>query len=142
MLHRFDHINVVAKFRMGCHWLRCEEVVDRIKILRFQRLCTLCDFHKCEDEMHIFECPFYNDIGLKFQQLFKHICCDNCQNNHMTVWNWNFSDDRFRQLMNGYQDPSFWLDLAFMIACRKKRKAGLRALAAQNSLSSSSLDEA
>lgn len=144
MLHRFDHINVVAKFRMGCHWLKCEErVVDRIKIPRSQRLCTLCDFHKCEDEMHIFECPFYNDIRLKFQQLFKHICCDNYQNNNMTIWSWNFSDDNFRQFMNGYQDPSFWLDLAFfLIACRKKRKAGLRALAAQNSLSSSSLDEA
>ncbi len=61
----------------------------------------------------------------------------------MTIWSWNFSDDNFRQFMNGYQDPSFWLDLAFfLIACRKKRKAGLRALAAQNSLSSSSLDEA
>jgi len=43
----------------------------------------------------------------------------------------NFSDNNFRQFMNGYQDPSFWLDLAFfLIACRKKRKAGLRALAA------------
>ena len=85
MLHRFDHINVVAKFRMGCH---CEErVVDRIKISSFQRLRTLCDFHKCEEEMHIFDCPFYNDIRLKFQQLFKHICCDNYQNNNMTIWN-------------------------------------------------------
>ena len=90
--------------------------------------------------MHIFECPSYNDIRLKFQRLFKNLCCDNYQNNNMTVR--NFSDDNFRKFMNGYQDPSFWLDLAFfLIACRKKRREGLRALAVQNSLSSSILAE-
>ena len=58
----------------------------------------------------------------------------------MTIWNCNFSDDNFRKFMNGFKDPSFWLDLAFfLIACKKKRKAGLRALAVQNSLSSSIL---
>ena len=88
---------------MRCHWLKCEErVVDRIKIPRSQRLCTLCDFNKCEDEIHIFECPFHNDIRFKFQRLFKNSCCDNYQNNNMTIWNWNFSDDNFRKFMNGY----------------------------------------
>lgn len=35
--------------------------------------------------------------------------------------------------MNGYQDPSFWLDLShFLIACREKRKMGMRAIASNN----------
>jgi len=133
-LHRFDHINVVAKFRMGCHWLKCEKrVVAGREISRSQRMCELCEYNKCEDEMHIFECPFYNDIRLKFRHLFQHVCSDAFQNNDMTVWSWVFLDENFRIFMNGYQDPCFWLDLShFLIACREKRKVGMRAITSVN----------
>ena len=122
-LHRFEHINIVAKFRMGCHWLKSEErMVDGIFVPRSKRLCTLCDLQKREDEMHIFECPFYNDITLEFQHLLRHICHDSCQNAEMVNWSWSFSDHSFRCFMNNHHDPNFWKDLAyFLIACRQKR---------------------
>ena len=83
--------------------------------------------------MPYFECPFYNDIRLKFRHLFQHVCSDAFQNNDMTVWSWVFLDENFRIFMNGYQDPCFWLDLShFLIACREKRKVGMRAITSVN----------
>ena len=134
VLHKFEQINTIDKFRMGCHWLNCETTrkVDGICLPRSKRVCTLCDFNRCEDEMHIFECPFYTDLRLKYQSLFRHVCCVDFQDNDMVVWSMEFTDDKFRKFMNGHNDPAFWPDLAYyLIACRKKRQEGLRALAGQ-----------
>ena len=71
-LYRYDQIRIISQFRMGCHWLYCETLRKRLKVVipRSQRICEMCDFNQRKDEMHIFECPFYNDIGLKFQAYF------------------------------------------------------------------------
>ncbi len=46
------------------------------------------------------------------------------------VWSLEFTDDKFRKTMSGYDDPAFWPDLAnYLIACRKKRQEGLGAIA-------------
>lgn len=137
VLHRFEQINTIAKFRMGCHWLNCETArkVDGVCIPRSERVCTLCDFNRCEDEMHVFECPFYTDIRLRYQNLFRHICLDEFQDNDMVVWSLEFTDDQFRKFMNGYNDPAFWPDLAnYLIACRKKRQEGLGAIASPSNI--------
>jgi len=137
VLHKFEQINTIAKFRMGCHWLNCETTrkVDGICLPRSKRVCTLCDFNRCEDEMHLFECPFYTDLRLKYQSLFRHVCCDDFQDSDMVVWSMEFTDDKFRKFMNGHNDPAFWHDLAnYLIACRKKRQEGLSALADHNYL--------
>ena len=63
---------------------------------RSKRLCGLCALNKTGNEMHVFECPFYNDIRLEYQSLFKHLCSSEYQDDLMVVWNWGFSDDKFR----------------------------------------------
>ena len=73
---------------------------------------------------------FYTDIRLRYQNLFRHICLDEFQDNDMVVWSMEFTDDKFRKFMNGHNDPAFWPDLAnYLIACRKKRQEGLGAIA-------------
>ena len=79
-----------------------------------------------EDEMHIFECTFYNDVRLKFQGLFSGLLRDSYGDNNMTMWNFEFSDSEFKTLMNGDSTESFWVDLAnFLLACKKKRARAL-----------------
>ena len=77
-LHKRDQIRTIAQFRMGSHWLNTERkrLVDGIHIPRSMRHCQLCGFQKPEDEMHMFECPFYNDIRLRYQKLFTYIYID------------------------------------------------------------------
>ncbi len=74
-LHKRDQIRSLAQFRMGSHCLDTERmrVVDGVHIPRSMRHCQLCGFQKPEDEMHVFECPFYNDIRLRYQKLFTDI---------------------------------------------------------------------
>ena len=61
---------------MGYHWLNTERmrVVEIAHIPRSMRhCCQMCGFQKPEDEMHMFDCPFYNDIRLRYQKLFTDI---------------------------------------------------------------------
>ena len=79
--------------------------------------------------MHVFECPFYNDIRLEYHNLFQHLCRKVFQDDDMVIWNWEFSDDKFREFMNGGGDPSFWPMLAnYLIACKKKRQSCIQVL--------------
>ena len=74
-LHKRDQIRTIAQFRMGSHWLNSERkrLVDGIHIPRSMRHCQLCGFQKPEDEMHVFEFPFYNDIRPRYQKLLTYI---------------------------------------------------------------------
>ena len=121
-----DQIRVIAKFRLSCHCLNCEHLrmIEGVNVPRSKRICGCCPFNKIEDEMHVFECPFYNDIRLEYYSLFQHLCRNVFQDDDMVVWNWEFSDDKFREFMNGDGDPSFWPKLAnYLIACKKKRQS-------------------
>ena len=56
--HLFDQerVRVVARVRMGVHWLNA----DRVKALpRSRRVCKCCRLHVREDELHLLECPGY-----------------------------------------------------------------------------------
>ena len=97
-------------------------LVDGKEVPRSQRICRLCTFNKIEDEMHVFECPFYNDIRIKFQNLFSGLLSDTFGDNCMTMWIFDFSDGAFKKFMNDDHEDHFWVDLAnFLIACKKKR---------------------
>jgi len=124
-LHRAEQIKVVAQFRMCSHWLNCEKQrkVDRIEVPRSRRVCQLCHFDKCEDEMHLFECPFYNDIRPRFHNLFSLVCEFTDDDTDMVIWNLDLSDSKMRSLMNGDGSAIFWNNLAnYLLACKMKRQ--------------------
>ena len=126
-LHRSEQIRIIAQFRMcSSHWLNCEGMrkVGRAEIPRSRRICELCNYNKCEDEMHIFECPFYNDIRLRFQRLF--LWGKVAGNVDMTIWNVELSDENMRCLVNGNGSDTFWSDMAdYLLLCKKKRQERL-----------------
>lgn len=72
--------------------------------------------------MHVFECPFYNDIRLRFQRLFTNGCCFASEDPDLTIWNVELSDRGMRRFMNGNGSNTFWTDLAdFLLMCKKKK---------------------
>jgi len=135
VLNRPDQIKIVAQFRTSSHWLNSEKQRGKGKssIPRPQRVCKLCQYNQCEDEMHLFECPFYNDIRLKFHRLFSTYLVNkmninqpdlnlNLMDYDITVWNLDLSDDGMNSLMNGDGSCMFWTDLAnYLLACKSKR---------------------
>ena len=90
------------------------------------RICEMCTFEKCEDELHLFECPFYTDIRQRFHPLFSSFC-EFCEYDTDTViWSVNLTDDKMRRFMNGNGTTWFWKNLAdYLLACKKKRQMEL-----------------
>ena len=127
-LHRRNQIRIIAQFRMGSHWLNSERMrlVNGIYQPRSMRHCQLCEFNKTEDEMHIFECPFYNNIRLRFQNLFTNIYRNIHEDTNMVVWNVDLCDTSFKSFINGDNTTCFWGELAnYLIACRRAREGAL-----------------
>ena len=130
-LNRPDQIRIIAQFRTSSHWLNSEKQRGDGKkglIPRSERVCKLCKYNQCEDEMHLFECPFYNDIRIRFHRLFSSFVAKKFDNNQsaldldITVWNLELSDNDMKSLMNGDGSNCFWNDLAnFLLACKRKR---------------------
>jgi hypothetical protein len=119
-----EHIHTVAQFRMGAaYWLNCERrFLKGVYQPRSTRICNLCTFGKTEDEMHIFECPFYNSIRLRFRHMFTDYVREYYGDNDLTVWSVHFNDDAFNYFMNGNKSKTSWRNLArFLVACRKAR---------------------
>ena len=132
-IHKRDQIRYIAQFRMGSHWLNTAKmrVVDGVHIPRSMRHCQLCGFQKPEDEMHVFECPFYNDIRLRYQKLFTDIYRHVHEDTDLTVWNVEFCDSTFRTFMNGNGTKTFWSNLAdYLSTCRRARQEALDCLVA------------
>ena len=57
-LNRYDHIRVMAQFRLGSHWLQIQQGRTRGQP-RSQRVCPHCESGQVEDEMHVMTCPRY-----------------------------------------------------------------------------------
>ena len=111
-LNRPEQISTVARFRMGCHWLNIEN--DRIAkpyTPRSRRLCRCCEMGVREDELHVLECPLYQDLRCAHGVLsYKGVCGseDTVMKEHM-----NSSD------IGG----AFWNRMAsFLIRCKFKRE--------------------
>ena len=102
-LNRRNQVRIIAQFRMGSHWLNSEKMrlVNGVHQPRSTRLCQLCCFNKPEDEMHIFECPFYNDIRLRYQNLFTGTYRSIHEGTNLLVWNVELCDTEFKYFSNG-----------------------------------------
>ena len=97
-----DQICVVAQFRMGVHWLN--NICMPRSTQRSKRTCACC-FDR-EDEMHLFECPFYADFRQKY-----HCNLPAHQSAH--------NDADMLMLMNGGNDQESWRNFAnFLLACK------------------------
>jgi hypothetical protein len=68
-LHIPTQIQALARFRMGSHDLNIVRG-RHAQVARHNRVCTLCDTQSREDEMHILECPAYQDVRDRFMGLF------------------------------------------------------------------------
>ena len=62
-------IQALARFRMSSHDLNIVRG-RHAQVARHNRVCTLCDTQSREDEMHILECPDYQDVRDRFIGLF------------------------------------------------------------------------
>jgi hypothetical protein len=111
-----DQVHAMARFRMGVHWMNSEcmrKGADGRPVLRSARLCPCCTSGAREDEMHVFECPFYQDIRVRYQQLFP------TGQEDVALWD----DSHMKSAVNGNGTRSFWNKLAnFLLACQRKRK--------------------
>ena len=67
MVHKWTHVRVIAKFRLGMHWLRTE---TEHNIPRSTRICTICHLSDREDELHVLVCPAYMHLHHKFPLVF------------------------------------------------------------------------
>ena len=115
-LNRPEQITTVARFRMGCHWLNIEN--DRIAktyIPRSHRLCRCCDMGVREDELHVLECPLYQDLRCAHRIL----SYDGAGDSEDTV---------MKEHMNSIDNPGvFWNCMAsFFIRCKFKRERFLK----------------
>ena len=88
-LYRRNQVQAVAQFRMSAHWLNCERMrvaADGRNMPRSRRICLCCKHQAREDEMHVLECPHYNDIRLRYRSLFQ-------RNHGLTVWSLDIRND-------------------------------------------------
>jgi hypothetical protein len=67
-LSRKEHISVVAKFRMGVHWLNIDAGRMHNCMPRSQRLCKCCDLRSREDELHVLSCPLYRELRAQYTE--------------------------------------------------------------------------
>lgn len=69
------HIQILAQFRLGSHWLNieCERFV-RPFVPRSKRVCKCCGMGSREDEIHlILQCPLYAGLRSQFPELFGNV---------------------------------------------------------------------
>lgn len=99
-----DRIRAVARMRMGVHWLNA----DRLRSLpRSQRVCKCCKLHVREDELHLLECPGYEDLRRRYGMV--------------TITN-PLGDGNIWAAMNSDSNFPFWNRFAgFIMACWKRR---------------------
>jgi hypothetical protein len=117
--HTPAHIKALAQIRMSSHDLNINRM-RHVNIARHNRVCTLCGGQAREDEMHLLECPTYQDVRGRFHMLFPG---DNIQ----------VDESYMRTFMNpGPDEGDKWRSLAdFIICCMATRKDALDRLAQQ-----------
>ena len=66
---------ILVRFRLGAHNLQVVAGSRPPRTPRQDRLCTRCSMQIVEDEAHlVFECPHYDHIRRRFQDLFQPFC--------------------------------------------------------------------
>ena len=106
---------VLSKFRLSSHCLAIERGRHvRPKIPPDNRLCTFCDLHKIEDEIHFLtECPLYQEERNKFY---------NVLDREGYVLKTSNNESLFCQVMKLQGSVPFYLSL-FISKCFKKRES-------------------
>ena len=87
-LNRPEHVRMVASFRMQAHTLN----IEQHRINRAERLCECCrdvhGSHACvEDEMHLLECPAYEQVRLQFADVLGDVATPMTDSAMYTVMN-------------------------------------------------------
>ena len=65
------------RFRLGAHGLQVVTAAwsKAGHVKRTDRLCRCCNMKVVEDEFHVvFECPLYDEVRLRFSELFRAWC--------------------------------------------------------------------
>jgi hypothetical protein len=67
------HICAMARFRLGSHNLAINQqrytAQAGPRVQRTQRVCQCCDQSAVEDELHVFECPAFNELRATFNDV-------------------------------------------------------------------------
>ena len=112
-LHRYEHIRIIAQFRMASHWLGFEYLCPTMED-RSKRHCVVCH-NVCEDELHLMKCPLYSDIRLKYKD---HIDFDHVNGGGFS----GTLDQAIQHAMNGY-GRAFWTAFAcYLLDCKDRRQ--------------------
>ncbi len=79
--------------------------------------------------MHVFECPFYNDNRLHYQDLFTDIDMNILEDTNLLVWNVELGDTEFKYFIHSNNTKDFLKDLAvYLIMCRRAREEALNTM--------------
>ena len=117
-LDKFPHIQMVAKYQLGFHWLNIKtERRNRAHVPRSTRVCRCCDMGEREDEAHLLACPCYEALRQRFG--FTTVCDD--VNEQM----WHF------MRAPECPDRDYWIRVARFLFCARRVRADMLALTSQ-----------
>jgi len=124
----FKHIQTVAQFRLGVHWLNIEWGRFH-KQPRSLRLCTCCDMSDREDELHFLTCPMYFNIRAEHGHIFSDCTGQSHGRIPLSIDVNEVTDAEVCGFMNPplleeqVQYQVFWLDFArYLYRCKEKRR--------------------
>ena len=108
---------------MGVHWLGIE-TGRHVHTTRSDRLCTCCDLHAREDEVHLLLCPFYEGVRSKYPHFFHNIDV------MLGMRSPGVYDEMMLSVMNPtdttYDAKRYWHDFAhFLLECKSIRQVRL-----------------
>ena len=111
------------RFRLGAHGL---QVVTAVRskaghVKRADRLCRCCSMQVVEDEFHVvFECPLYNEVRLRFSELFRTWCVQ-LSVDYVTL---QISDNAGRMMQQFFAHAKQATVARFISLCLTKRPSG------------------
>ena len=113
-------ISIVARFRMGCHWLDVENGrISRPRVPRSQRICKCCTLRAREDELHVLHCPLYVGLRWTHSVFFKGDKIGTVGEDQMMKEDMNITS-------SSSDNARFWQNMAsFLIKCKLERERHL-----------------
>jgi len=137
-LSRFKHIQIVAQFRLGAHWLNIESGRFH-KQPHSTRVCTCCSMLDREDELHLLTCPLYYFTRVEHVNIFTEFQGQSRKGIPLSIDLNTITDDEVCGFMNPppfenqEQYHTFWLDFAhYLTRCKLKRNNYIEACLRQS----------
>ena len=102
VIDNFEQRRHFSKFRISNHKLEIE--AGRYSNTKAEdRLCTVCDLSKIENEFHLlYHCPFYDDLRNEFYDKISHPCQVNFSNLNLTSELFRSDDKDIIQYLSKY----------------------------------------